>query len=954
MAATIDKHVFYSYVFLYWAKKTPAVNTDRLGPCPWSLHSAMSNDPPLSQQDERKKRSGRSGPVSGGGRVVKYLHVVTDKQASFLSGNTCLLPEVNTKSGAKVQLHKDQSPVPGTAVVAIHGVLSQIEAAVRIINEMCRVEESMLEQAHAFWLQWVEASFPDLDSRAYFLPPVYFNRVPMTRQSAAGQDVLVLQSAPGQAGQSDQSAPEQAGQSDQSAPGQAGQSEQSAPEQAGQSEQSAPEQAGQSDQSAPGQAGQSDQSAPEQAGQSDQSAPEQAGQSDQSAPGQAGQLSKPAMIASASETSIPQIAPVNDSDVRDDLASQRVFCCLQKMYENKREVLFGMSHFRFGQYLSESCYSAACSKLPLPRNLPNSSSKDRQGDFDILIIHRMYGFVVFEVKSFGGRLKESNILGSDLDYNIRKKLRSAMSQLDKAEAMLSHLVSDIAPGLRITKTIAFPNLTTRQIQDAVSEDTQLAQNLCRCLGTSDPSAIAGLCLCSDQLSDPMTPCDVSSHVLKELGHWWHRRVAGAGPDSHMTSGVYKTLVARFCGPATTVSVPCTCPPRVSVKTLGQAVWWTGECYTAVITLFPEQVHLLNKADPRVFVSGPPGTGKTVVLQLMAIEWLRCGHSVYIVSAWWWSSAASIMLHHLLQKTVEEQQKLGQSPGQLHLLQYDFRQEKNVKRAVNDLSQAAMGGSLYVIADEAESDLWPHFQTFCNNLLKQVPRLHLWAASCYQGNPPTGWQEEYLTRPLRFPLTVVREVEEDVYIKESRSVQSYIERGVPDHTDGPPVTRLYHRGQGHSGDWPGECVACGHEVASFLHSLRSGILKTFETATSTSSSTSSPCLQWRDVLVLYRNGVSSNSGIIQGLEETGIPVKEMKDDDIQDEDIEDVATARSDVVWVADGHRVRGLERKIIVCLDPDIRFHSMSRCVSQLVIVYPDDQTPQYEPDFLSDFCYPL
>lgn len=94
----------------------------------------------------------------------------------------------------------------------------------------------------------------------------------------------------------------------------------------------------------------------------------------------------------------------------------------------------------------------------------------------------------------------------------------------------------------------------------------------------------------------------------------------------------------------------------------------------------------------------------------------------------------------------------------------------------------------------------------------------------------------------------------------------------------------------------------------------------------------PCLRWKDVLVLYWSDFRDTCGIVKGLQEAKIPVRVMKD-----EDIEDMATARSDVVWVAGGHRVRGVERKVIVCLqdedDSDVRLHAMSRCTSQLVII---------------------
>ncbi|XP_025112652.1 uncharacterized protein LOC112575196 [Pomacea canaliculata] len=340
---------------------------------------------------------------------------------------------------------------------------------------------------------------------------------------------------------------------------------------------------------------------------------------------------------------------------------------------------------------------------------------------------------------------------------------------------------------------------------------------------------------------------------------------------------------------------------------------------------------------------------------MAIQWLRCGHHVYVVSTWRGSRVASIMLYHLLLQAVNTLQSAGVSPGQPHLLLYHLYDGDEVKKAVNDLSQAAMGGSLYVIVDEVVGELSRsyrinNFQTLCKKLLKQVPRLHLWAGSCFHRHAPAGWQVEYLTRPLRSPPAVVREVEHVERITRHRAVKLYSERGVPDHTDGPPVTRLYHRGQGHSGRRPGDCVTCGREVASFLHSLRVGVTENSTTSSTTLTSTSGdtpPCLQWRDVLVLDWSDISDNWGMVTGLQEAGIPVRVMKDDDI-----EDVATARSDVVWVTDGRHVRGLERKVVVCLkynDYDFvksellpryirvspRLDLMSRCTSQLVIVCP-------------------
>ncbi|XP_025111884.1 uncharacterized protein LOC112574798 isoform X3 [Pomacea canaliculata] len=368
------------------------------------------------------------------------LHLISSPQAALL-GSQLFLDSLKQKTGADVQFDDDLFDVRGMPSVTIRGSRSKIEETLKLISK-----ENILTQVETFWLQWVEAAFPDLDSRAYFLPPVYVNRVPMTRQ-----DVRIIQSAPEKVSQF-----------------------------------------------------------------------------------------KRTGMASFTDTVPSSQSRFYDNDVRIDAALQRVLVSLLKMFEENREALVGLS-----KLLSEHWYATEVDQLPFPNSLYHALLWTwRRGMFDVILIHRHYGLIICKVKAFGENIKEMKTPQKCVDYNIRKKLTHAVSQLDKAEAMLSHLVSDIAPGLRITKTIAFPNLTTRQLQHAISGDSQLIEDLCRCLRTSNPADIPGLCLCCDQLSDPKTPCDVSSHVLRELGHWWQRRVAGVGPDSHMTFDLYKTLVAR--------------------------------------------------------------------------------------------------------------------------------------------------------------------------------------------------------------------------------------------------------------------------------------------------------------------------------------------------------------------------------------------------------------------------
>lgn len=125
---------------------------------------------------------------------------------------------------------------------------------------------------------------------------------------------------------------------------------------------------------------------------------------------------------------------------------------------------------------------------------------------------------------------------------------------------------------------------------------------------------------------------------------------------------------------------------------------------------------------------------------------------------------------------------------------------------------------FFVCNRAES----YFPTFGEKLLTLVPNLHLWAASYFHEFAPKGWQVELLTRPLRSPPTIVREVRKDTAFVLNTHLRGYTERGVPDNTDGPPVKRLIHdKDEGHSGYYPADCVTCGQDIASFLRSLRVG-------------------------------------------------------------------------------------------------------------------------------------
>lgn len=64
---------------------------------------------------------------------------------------------------------------------------------------------------------------------------------------------------------------------------------------------------------------------------------------------------------------------------------------------------------------------------------------------------------------------------------------------------------------------------------------------------------------------------------------------------------------RFVGPATSINVHYNFPPRVEVRVAGEAVAELGR-RLAYLVLTLQQLDLMQRSPPRVFLAGPPGTG----------------------------------------------------------------------------------------------------------------------------------------------------------------------------------------------------------------------------------------------------------------------------------------------------------------------------------------------------------
>ncbi|KAK7094320.1 uncharacterized protein [Littorina saxatilis] len=308
------------------------------------------------------------------------------------------------------------------------------------------------------------------------------------------------------------------------------------------------------------------------------------------------------------QESQPHAVPgrVQESDLRDDFAQNHVMVNLQELGNSRHEPMFILSQLSFGNYLNQHAYAAAAAQLPRPSDLDKQQTKYSDGEADFVLIHRQHGILIGELKTVGRWQKDVNNPQPPADADVAKRVKKAVKQLDRSETVVRHLVSDVAPGLTVRKTLFLPYLSSAQLQRVLDNNPKLKKAACRSLGAANTVEAVQLCCCSDQLSQPASYWHVTPSVLSQLSTWWQHRMA-CTVDTLLTDDKYLDIVARFVGPATTVSVPCYNGVRVEVRTAGQAVAELGR-RLALLVLTLHQLDLLNR-DPRlVCLTGPPGTG----------------------------------------------------------------------------------------------------------------------------------------------------------------------------------------------------------------------------------------------------------------------------------------------------------------------------------------------------------
>ncbi|XP_070178513.1 uncharacterized protein [Littorina saxatilis] len=665
------------------------------------------------------------------------------------------------------------------------------------------------------------------------------------------------------------------------------------------------------------------------------------------------------------------LQPLNqDSDGRDDAANNTVLRCIKQLARGQvfgvpKQVMFVVSQLEFRNYLNNMSANAQTSALPRAVDDDLQKQKKGEGDFDTLIIHREFGVIACEIKAVGDNFASINLTEAQQIENIEKRVSSAVKQLQKSRVVLKHLVSDYPKPPRIRVTLMVPNISVEQLGKVLSKSKQLRERLCGSLDI-------------DKTRDPIPKCFTSDNVNK-LTDWWQQCIELDGPDSAMTDDLYLDLVARFGGPATTVTVPCSTVPclakahRPVVRTPGEGVVETANRFApADIVLHPTQLDVLHKeaSEPLVYLCGPPGTGKSLILILRALAWIQEKRKpVHVVSTREGNMAASHMINQQL-KEMTKQTDSGQENGiaepaenpWVHLHIFDLPIQ--MKPAVEELAKLESAGELFVIVDEA-CDVFTgysekNFTEFCTRLQERVGEgLHLWAAGMYHKLKPPDFKEVVLKTALRTPPSITRHVMQHRAIGEGKDVHGYEASSVPLPAYGPEPDVVLHQGKEHDDvKDPHDCFKCGQKVAEILNTLHVG-----RRGRVAGNNPQPP--RCRDVIVLtwdsyFREETTGRtareaSSLIRGLRHSGFPVTVLETGDA--DAVGAVATMSGPDEIVAAGSRfVQGLERKIVVYVETaqpvyyDLdwaRLCSMSRSTSKLIHVKPLDQPPrryQHQP----------
>nr|KAG5688804.1 hypothetical protein BaRGS_017036 [Batillaria attramentaria] len=126
--------------------------------------------------------------------------------------------------------------------------------------------------------------------------------------------------------------------------------------------------------------------------------------------------------------------------------------------------MFVMSSLKFTDYLNKLDATHAA-QFPLPGDLP--ATQRERATLTSSSYTANTCVLLGEIKSVG-------IHGNNpTDKAVADKVSKAVEQLEKCEKVVNHVMSDVAPGVSVRKTLILPYISRTQLQHVLDGDSQL-------------------------------------------------------------------------------------------------------------------------------------------------------------------------------------------------------------------------------------------------------------------------------------------------------------------------------------------------------------------------------------------------------------------------------------------------------------------------------------------------
>ncbi|KAK6978767.1 hypothetical protein BgiMline_019703, partial [Biomphalaria glabrata] len=445
-------------------------------------------------------------------------------------------------------------------------------------------------------------------------------------------------------------------------------------------------------------------------------------------------------------------------------------------------------------------------------NWPSGSGVER-GEADLILFAPKHVIFV-EVKAVGDNFDQYN----DRDKAILSTVEKAVGQLVRDEKVFQHVFQDLdLQHFQLTRIVALPNLMRNTLEMALEKDKHLNE---KCSGYKF--------LCKE---------DFPSHRynyaedLDSFTNWWQKNVFYIVQSSTDVTVTHlddtkvlddlKVIVGRYVGFLSVVSVSSSSSlgsQRREIRRKGQTTLCVGKGFSDIV-LTRTQKGYIDQNVKLGYLSGPPGSGKTVVLTIRARRWIMdTGNYVVVVNMYRGESGRAIgkkILKSIVEHSKEEKHKeLLQHCLEIELDVDNFNRAQFVDKVRSRWKDIGpCGEKIMFLVDETYVErYWTNVFTVLREDFKESS---MWCAGLY-GEQPKNFYSMKLQEVIRCPPKIQHVLSLIDWNEERKACYILDSTTASLPTDGPPVLTIRHsEHEGFAHIHPSQCHLCGQQLLYLL-------------------------------------------------------------------------------------------------------------------------------------------